>query len=179
MFDDYLLSHFGVSLPGNNYPVSVMADDRAIYLVTMETPSTMCAGFNCYTSGKNAAHLLILPNNLQPDASELYDVNGDHLVTPVDVLIVINAINDSSGGSLFSRPELRMAYPKIDVNGDGELSPIDAMRVIDWINGHAPVTASSADAVGEGESQAVEVPNDLMALAADDMCRELAAKRRR
>ena len=75
------------------------------------------------------------------------DVNADGWVSPLDALLVINALNTGmklpvpSGGE--GEGEVRHYY--YDVNGDGRLSPIDALRVINRLN--------SAD--GEGESASV------------------------
>ena len=60
------------------------------------------------------------------------DVDGNGSVTPLDALIVVNALNarNESPTSL----SLAAEFASADVNGDGELSPIDALRVINLIN---------------------------------------------
>lgn len=82
------------------------------------------------------------------------DSNADGFVSPVDALLVINALNSTGGGPLtggnLSDPGL------IDVNGDGNVSPIDALMVINWLN--------SISAMGEAEesglpSEIVEIAN--------------------
>ena len=78
----------------------------------------------------------MLPIGYSFDAADHLDQNGDHSVSPLDALILINAINASPNAKSLSRPELRLATPKIDVNGDGELSAIDVLQVIDFINAH-------------------------------------------
>ncbi|MGV3605399.1 MAG: dockerin type I domain-containing protein [Planctomycetaceae bacterium] len=78
-------------------------------------------------------HLL---NPLRPT-----DTNADGFVSPVDALLVINALNSTGGGPLVGGSLLDPGL--IDVNGDGNVSPIDALMVINWLN--------STNAMGEAE----------------------------
>lgn len=78
------------------------------------------------------------------------DVSGDGLVTPGDVLLVINEINSPSitdirGRLPTERPDIPDT-PFYDVNGDGILSPIDVLIIINELNRRA------ADNQAEGES---------------------------
>jgi hypothetical protein len=50
------------------------------------------------------------------------DVNGDGLVTPLDVLITINRINDYGTGLLRSVDDVAAISAFLDVNGDGFLT---------------------------------------------------------
>ena len=71
------------------------------------------------------------------------DVNRDSYVTPLDVLIPINELNDGTTGELrddYAPPILQnmaedytAAY--LDPNGDGMLSPVDALAIINVLNG--------------------------------------------
>ena len=173
---DYLQDRYGLSFKVNNWPVQLFADSQAIYLVRYESPSTMCAGFNCYTSGKYAAHLLVLPHGYErPSNSVAYDLSGDGHVSPLDVLIIINAINENP-----TRPlaELRAATLGIDVNGDGELSAADALQIINAINEQVATGSLSSTTSGEGESAAAEGSHDLLAFAAAEFYRDLVSPRR-
>lgn len=77
--------------------------------------------------------LSIVPNACPwRNALEARDVNADGMVTPLDVLLVINALNSGTAGILGVRPESLTRY--YDVDGDGELSPVDAISVINWLN---------------------------------------------
>ncbi|WP_158222753.1 FG-GAP-like repeat-containing protein [Rhodopirellula sp. MGV] len=73
-------------------------------------------------------------NPLEPS-----DVNGDGRVSPLDALMVINAIGRGSylhtGTSQLVSPSTLAAWPNVyvDQNGDGQMSPIDALRVINQI----------------------------------------------
>lgn len=60
------------------------------------------------------------------------DVNNDLLVTPMDALVIVNAINRTGGGDLADvTPEPGKFY---DVSGDNNLSAIDALLVINSLN---------------------------------------------
>lgn len=73
-----------------------------------------------------------------------YDVNGIDGVTPLDVLLIINEINQNGSRNLaeanFQSP------PYVDVNGDGFCTALDALLVINLINNRNS---------GEGELPAV------------------------
>ncbi|MCR9296792.1 MAG: dockerin type I domain-containing protein, partial [bacterium] len=78
-----------------------------------------------------------------------YDVNGDGIMSPLDVLEVINDINQGGGGPL---PPTRDGgggsgeHPYMpDVNGDGQLTPIDVLHLINELNKQNPF--------GEGEGE--------------------------
>lgn len=64
-----------------------------------------------------------------------YDVNNNQQVTPLDVLLIINEINQNGSRDLaevnFQSP------PYIDVSGDGNCSALDALLVINRINSGA------------------------------------------
>ncbi len=61
-----------------------------------------------------------------------YDVNSDGIVTPLDALLIINALSRNGGGgpiTSFSPPGRYW-----DVNGDGLITPLDALLIINYIN---------------------------------------------
>ena len=58
------------------------------------------------------------------------DVNCDNNTTPIDALLVINALNQDGPRSANDGPEGLAP----DVNGDGNISPIDALMVINDLN---------------------------------------------
>jgi hypothetical protein len=68
------------------------------------------------------------------------DVNGDGLVSPIDALLVINALNDKQAGGL-PPADRQPAAPYVDVNGDGILAPVDALLVINALNALQPAAA--------------------------------------
>ncbi len=61
------------------------------------------------------------------------DVNNDGLLTPLDVLVVINALNRIGAAPLDRLPPPGSAS-FVDVNGDRFLSPLDALILINAIN---------------------------------------------
>jgi hypothetical protein len=79
------------------------------------------------------------------------DVNADGVVSPIDVLNVINALNAGGSRALSGGGGEGEAASKLflDVNADGSLSPMDALLVINFLN---------ARGLGEGESQDDSVP---------------------
>jgi hypothetical protein len=85
------------------------------------------------------------------------DVNGDGFVSPIDALLVVNALNTLGGISL---PSPATVPPYIDVNGDGNLSAIDLLLVVAQLNSApaqlqaAPLSSSiaAADATAADDS---------------------------
>ncbi len=77
-----------------------------------------------------------------PQAAPPYDVDGSGLVTPLDVLMVIQAIN---GKHAASRDEqAKDAYwETYDIDGNGLLSPIDAMLIINHIQRRSETEANN------------------------------------
>jgi beta propeller repeat protein len=74
------------------------------------------------------------------------DVNDDDVITPADVLWIINDINASGSRELSPRDKIEV--PFLDVNRDGYVAPLDILWVINYLNQQA------AAGNGEGESSA-------------------------
>jgi PKD repeat protein len=69
--------------------------------------------------------------------SQPFDVNDDGDITPLDVLLIINAISRRTAG-MFELPENRPDGSNFyDVNGDGRLTPLDVLLVINELNRRA------------------------------------------
>ena len=68
-------------------------------------------------------------------------MNGDGYVSPLDALLLINALNTSGARPLVG---VNVSSTYWDVSGDTYLSPLDALLVINGLNG--------LTGVGEGES---------------------------
>jgi hypothetical protein len=66
------------------------------------------------------------------------DVNGDGVVSPLDALMIINALNSESSGTILT-PALLAAC---DVNRDGQVTPLDALMVINAIDAAASAVNS-------------------------------------
>jgi dockerin type I repeat protein len=159
----YLPAHFGLALEGDNQPIRLLADENALYIVTFE--QTVPAVTNVYPNLSTSdirmfGHVLVLPNNYQFDAEAQLDLNGDHAISPADLVTVITALNSIQGNSLLQRPDLRLSIPNIDVNGDGELSPADLVQIVYHLNafGAAEIKAAAFDLA----------PSDVLGLLAAD-----------
>ncbi len=74
-----------------------------------------------------------LAPNQNPFIAE--DVNLDFRVSPLDALLVINALNES-GARSFAEGEIESGVADmLDVSGDNFLSPIDALMIVNRLNG--------------------------------------------
>lgn len=75
-------------------------------------------------------------NSRHQNSGNVSDVNRDNLVSPMDVLLVINMLNTRGPRSLTSDPDpMTQAEPLFyDVNGDNLLSPLDALMIINQLN---------------------------------------------
>ncbi len=92
------------------------------------------------------------------------DVNGDRLVSPSDVLSIVNDVNNVGSGSLVDLyPLLGPDNQLVDVNRDGILSPLDALIIINYLNSRRP----AARAAGETAEQ-VTPRTDLWLAASPD-----------
>jgi hypothetical protein len=96
------------------------------------------------------------------------DVSDDGHISPVDALIIINALNDRSAAgvtdtSLPTQPK----YSRVDVSQDGRLSPVDALLVINFLN-HTITSSSDGANNAEGESPPENLTDEFAALASLD-----------
>jgi hypothetical protein len=80
-----------------------------------------------------------------------FDVNADGFVSPLDVLLVINFINELGGGGT-SIGGLPAPPPYRDVDGDEFIGPLDVLRLIRYLNGEGEGEGEGEGSlVGEGE----------------------------
>lgn len=84
--------------------------------------------------------------SLRHNAMQPLDVNEDGIVTVIDVLLVINAINDG----VSSAP-----VGAIDTNGDGLLQAIDVLLVVNHLNRDVVAVAEPVASASEGELDAM------------------------
>lgn len=84
------------------------------------------------------------------NAANPLDVNGDGVVTPADVLVLVNALNEHGPGPIAELPLTRDAF--YDVNDDGHLSPQDVLIVVNWLNSGGARGVAGDAMGGEGES---------------------------
>ncbi|MDZ4851810.1 MAG: dockerin type I domain-containing protein [Pirellulaceae bacterium] len=93
------------------------------------------------------------------------DVNDDGILSPTDVLVVINALN-RLGNAPLDRPPPPGSPTFVDVNGDRFLSPIDVLILINALNRQSRGDGQGPDkggggGVDGGEGEAPATPQNL------------------
>ena len=114
--------------PAGDYPITVCCAAAANYAIT-------------YVGGT----LTVLDNGWQ-NPLDNYDVTGDGMVQPLDVLTVINYINSHPNDPAPPDPPA-LPPPFYDVNGDGLVNAQDVLLVINYLNSHSTAAASEAGEV--------------------------------
>ena len=109
------------SISASNTTVAVPTD------ATDTTSANVGIGPLDRTESSDASSAQVWTNPTQP-----LDVNGDGVVTALDALIVINAINQWNVGPVTRLAGQTTAY--LDVNGDGLLSPTDVLTIVNQLN---------------------------------------------
>ncbi|MEK0426052.1 MAG: hypothetical protein RJB11_2143 [Planctomycetota bacterium] len=106
-----------------------------------------------------------IPNNaVWQNPTLRWDVDRSGAVTPLDVLLLIDAINANPIGNLpMPRSGQSLGLPDVDVDGDGKLTPLDVLSTINRLNG--------TGALGEGERAEGVDP-----LAADSLFAEIGSQ---
>ncbi len=102
--------------------------------------------------------------------SQPLDVNGDLLISPVDALLVINALNQQGPGPLPARTTAAAPFVYLDSSGDGFLSALDALLVINELNREPARTA-----VGVLTTSSASSSEQAEAELSDDARREIVA----
>ncbi|MGN6545901.1 MAG: dockerin type I domain-containing protein, partial [Aureliella sp.] len=95
------------------------------------------------------------------------DVNDDHLVSALDVLLIVNDINQHGPHALVAPDS--PPRPFVDVTGDVFLSALDALRVVNFINGQGAGDGegASVSAASVAPARANVLPADAGALACE------------
>ncbi|MEM7475415.1 MAG: dockerin type I domain-containing protein, partial [Planctomycetota bacterium] len=94
------------------------------------------------------------PPSPHHNPNEPMDANGDGKVSPLDALIIIDALNNHPGGRL--PPVHEGGEPpqeRVDVNNDGYISAIDALSIINYLNQERSAGEGEGLADGYGEQQ--------------------------
>ncbi len=94
---------------------------------------------------------------------EFLDVNEDGYVSPIDALMVINALNKPG----FQSNNPGGTDPRLDVNHDNYVSPLDALLVINHLN-------AGGSGEGEGEASGLFVANRVTSSQPDLLASEPA-----
>jgi hypothetical protein len=94
-------------------------------------------GATAFSSAVLSADIRVAPASSDPwqNPANSLDVNNDGVISPLDVLTIINEIN-SVGSHTLPNPVTPgdQPPPYYDVNGDGSVTPLDALAVINYIN---------------------------------------------
>ncbi len=130
-----------------------LSQGAATLLVVSGSDPQVSVSTSTTTPGTNATSTPIVSWH---NSSNPLDVNGDGLVTALDALIVINALNSQGPGPLGSPPV--GAHDYLDVTGTGSLSAIDALEIINELNSQASAAASSAVASPAVAAPALAAP---------------------
>src|SRR4029079_15822834 len=76
-FDSGLFESYGLSLTGSQRGVVLLANDDALYLVTMESRVSTTVEPTTTTTGQLATHVLILPTDYTYSQGDALDLSGD------------------------------------------------------------------------------------------------------
>lgn len=99
------------------------------------------------------------------DPEVLLDINRDGQVTPLDALVVLNAIAEGRGEGEAVASASPPARFDTDVNRDGQTTPLDALIILNWLSSHGRAAGGEgerADAIAVSSS-ADEVPTSAVA----------------
>lgn len=79
------------------------------------------------------------------------DVNGDAIISALDVLVMVNRINSGAARELPAPTSADSPLPFHDVTGDNLLSPLDVLQVVNFLNSQAG---------GEREKMPIDINDD-------------------
>lgn len=100
-------------------------------------------------SGEVEDYTFTINNNPYQNPSLIHDVNNSGAITPLDALLIINAINAADGDINLANIPAGITLPQYpDVNGSGTVSALDALNVINRLN---ELTSPGQDPTGAGE----------------------------
>jgi Dockerin type I domain len=91
------------------------------------------------------------------------DVNADGVVSPIDVLIVINRLKRtaSNPSASFSLRSEQVIFP--DTNNDKDLTPIDVLIVINQLQRQSAAVDGEASSIKINETEIDDAVIDLLA----------------
>lgn len=128
---------------------SISADGSRVAFVSLA--SNLIAGD---WNGKNDVFVRELPPHRWQNPRDRYDVDEDGLISPLDVLVLVNDINQFSTRILPSEtPAGPKPPPYLDVDGDDYVSPLDVLLVINYLNAQVLRLGSGEGERGEANPQ--------------------------
>jgi hypothetical protein len=126
----------------------MVGDPGDMYAFTFRVDHPPLAVEDAFTTDENTPLTIATAYPWHNSLNRL-NVNDDGYVTPIDALLVINALNRGEAGKLSLDRARPLAKPFYDVNRDGCLSPINAFQVINHLNrGGGEGEADELDAIG-------------------------------
>jgi len=86
-------------------------------------------------SGEVEDYVFPVTNNPYQNPVSVFDVNDSGAVTPLDALVIINALNLNGGNISLASPPPAGTIPQYpDPSGDGMVTAVDALQVINELN---------------------------------------------
>jgi uncharacterized repeat protein (TIGR01451 family) len=142
--------------PLEMYTESMMPVSLGMNSSPLATEVMAGAGYYVYAAGVRGQELILeLGPDLDargPNPKNPLDASDDGVVSPLDALLVINALNRRGAGE--STRKSREYY--LDTNGDGSLSPLDALLIINRLNSPGGQAEGESASASEGVQEQVE-----------------------
>jgi hypothetical protein len=91
-------------------------------------------GERLHALATDEALLLVQNDTMWHNPLSRLDVNADGMISPIDVLILINLINQAGSSPLHAGDPAFLNLPYVDVNADNFFSPIDILLVVNFLN---------------------------------------------
>lgn len=137
-------------VPGSSVPSSEFTSYARVRL----SSSGVSSPLGIAEDGEVEDYLVTVESNPWQNGNDIYDVNSDSHVTPLDALYVITYLNANVGNSElpldFTAGNGPDIHGRVDVTGDGNATPLDALRVINELNDR--VSGNAEGEAGEGEA---------------------------
>lgn len=149
-------------------PITIPAGSQSVLVPIGIVDDNLQDGFQdvqlqLSAAGYQAAGVLLTVVDDEPSPyqnEEIFDVDGNGTLAPIDALRVINELNRSGGARRLVPGQDPAGTVFYDVNGDYLISPIDALRVINRLNRIGPIgDPEAAAAAHDAALEAFFLPN--------------------
>lgn len=125
--------------------IPVIRTSNTLEIVFPKFALTSWVVIEAIPAGSNASSPMADGSPVSTNTSMPQDVNGDGQISPIDALVVINALNAGRISATSTSEGEARSTMFVDVNGDSQLTPLDALLVINYLNQKALLE-------GEGET---------------------------
>lgn len=129
------------SLPAGNYRVTVTPTGS--YRPISPAGGVAMVDVTANTATQDVDFGFQVGTSLWHNAANPYDVNDDGIVSPLDVLLIVNDINANGARDL--RNSNTPSPPYIDVTGENLVSALDVLQVVNYINSHRSGSSEGED----------------------------------